>query len=204
MSTKVRAALKMSSLTPDGKVTKAQGVVDNMQASGNFPANDMPISYTRLQAFINNLHDSILATNSGSPGSISNMHEQERILVNAFNFIKSHVEYVANNTLDPATVIVSAGMQVAVVGGGSTVTELTLETSGNGKITVRVPRASTDKAFAFETSLDGSTFTKATSSSLSKVTIGTWAPATTVYIRYYGIGKTGETAVSQAKSIIVL
>ncbi len=204
MSTRVRAAIKLGSLTPEGKVTKTQGILDAMQASGNFPLSDMPITYSTLQTLVDNLHNAIIATNSGSPSATSNMHEQERVLVNAFNFIKSHVEYVANNTLDPATMIVSAGMQVATQGGANGVTELTLEALGNGKLQVRIPRGTDEKAFVYEISADGATFNKATSSSLTKITISNLQPASTIYIRYYAIGKNGEGAISQVKNVIVV
>ncbi len=176
-----------------------------MQASGNFPSNEMPITYSSLQTLVDNLHTAILATNSGSTSSTSNMHEQERMLVNGFNFIKSHVEYTSNNSLDPPTMITSAGMQVSTTGGANNgVTELTLSADGNGKITIRIPRGKDEKAFVFETSTDGIGFSKATSSSLTKVSIAGLTAATTVYVRYYAISKTGEGAVSQAKSVIVL
>lgn len=204
MSTRLRAAIKLSSLTPEGKVVKTQGILDAMQASGNFQANEMPISFSTLQTLVDNLHNAILATNNGSVTSTSNMHEQERILVNAFNFIKSHVEYIANNTLDAATIITSAGMQVATQSGSNGVTELTLEALGNGKLQVRIPRGADEKAFVYEISTDGTTFTKATSSSLTKITISNLQAASTVYIRYYAISKNGEGATSQAKSVIVL
>src|SRR3989344_8681991 len=119
MSNRKKAALKLNSLTPESKVTKAQGILDAMQASGNFPANNMPMSYSSLQTIIDNLHNAILATNTGTTTSTSNMHEQERILMSAYNLIKAHVEFVANSSVDASGIIVSAGMQVAVTGGAN-------------------------------------------------------------------------------------
>lgn len=203
MSTRLKAAMRLSNLTPDSKVTRAQGIIDAMQASGNFPDNEMTVSYSRLQTLIDNLHNAILATNAGTTSSTTNMHEQERILLSAFNLVKAHVEYVANNSLDAATIITSAGMQVAVTGGANAVTELTLEAIGNGTITVKVPRGKDEKAFIFELSTDGTSFTKIICSALTKVNIANLTPASTVYIRYSAISKTGEGAISQAKSVIV-
>ena len=201
---KIKAALKLSSLTPESKVTKAQGIIDAMQASGNYPASDMPITYGRLQTLVDNLHNAILASNAGTSTSISTMHEQERILISAFNLIKAHVEFVANNTVDPTSMITSAGLQIAVSGGASGVSELTLETAGNGGVVIKVPRGPDEKAFVFEVSTDGTSFTKVKSSSLTKVTISPYTPGNTIYVRYYAITKVGETAISQVKSIIVL
>src|SRR3989344_6525907 len=96
MNSRIRAALKSNSLTPEGKVTGAQSIIDGMQANGNFPASGMPITYSSLQNLINNLHNAIVAANNGTSSDTSNMHEQERILSNAFSLIKSHVEYIAN------------------------------------------------------------------------------------------------------------
>lgn len=205
MNTRIKAALKLNGLTPESKVTKAQGIINAMQASGNFPAGSMPITYSNLQTIIDNLHTAILATNDGGSSSVSNMHEQERILVGAFNLIKSHVEFVANNNVDPATTITSAGLQVVPNGGFNGVSELTLAAAGNGTVTVRIPRGQDEKAFVFEKSTDGgASFSKAASSSLTKISIGGLQPASTVHVRYYAIGKNGEGAMSQAKYIIVL
>ena len=204
MKTRVRAVLGLSRLTPDGKVTKAQDIKDKMQTSGNFPSSVMAISYGNIQTIIDDLHDAILATNAGTAASTSSMHEQERILVSAFNLVKGQVEFIANSNVDPATVITSAGMQVIANGGSNAVTELALEAAGNGTVIVRVPRSPDEKAFVFEKSLDGITYTKAISSSLTKISITGLQPASTLYVRYYAISKNGESATSQAKSIIVL
>jgi hypothetical protein len=113
------------------------------------------------------------------------------------------VEYVANLSIDPATIITSAGMSVAVTGGQNAVTELTADATGNGKIIIRVPRAAGEKAFIFETSTDGVNYSKTGSSSLTKIELSGFTPATTVHVRYYAISKTGDSAISQSKSVIV-
>ena len=204
MSNRKKAALKLNSLTPESKVTKAQGILDAMQASGNFPANNMPMSYSSLQTIIDNLHNAILATNTGTTTSTSNMHEQERILMSAYNLIKAHVEFVANSSVDASGIIVSAGMQVAVTGGANAVTVLTLEASGNGEVIIKVPRGQDEKAFIFEASTDGTAFSKVRSSTLTKVTISGYSPGSTIYVRYFAINKIGETTTSQVVSAIVL
>jgi hypothetical protein len=43
-----KAALGLSSLNPDSKVTRAEIISATMLASGNFPAATMPISYVVL------------------------------------------------------------------------------------------------------------------------------------------------------------
>jgi hypothetical protein len=204
MKTIVKAALGFNNLSPEGKVIKAQSMKDGMQASGNFPASTMPITYPSIQTIITNLHTAAVAANNGTTTDTSFMHEQERILVSAFNFIKAHVEFVANNTTDAATVIVAAGMQVAAIGGANGVSELTLDAIGNGTLQVRVPRQTDQKAFVFEYSADGATWVDLTSSSLTKVTLANQTPGSNIYVRYYGISKTGKGAYSQTKSAIVL
>lgn len=204
MKTRVKATLGLSGLTPDGKVTKAQGVIDAMQSSGNFPNSDLPLSYSSLQTIVDNLHNAILATNAGTTVNTSDMHEQERILVIAFNLVKAHVEFVANNSSTPETIITSAAMQVTVNGGSNAVSELTLQAAGNGSVVVRVPRGKDEKAFVFEKSSDGVAYSKVTSSSLTKITINGLQTASTVYVRYYAISKNGEGEMSAAKSVIVL
>ena len=69
----------------------------------------MPISCTTLQGFITNLHNANVDVSNDTVTDTSFMHEQERILVSAFNCIKAHVEFVAKNTTDGETVIASAG-----------------------------------------------------------------------------------------------
>lgn len=204
MNSRKRVALKLSSLTAESKVTKTQGIIDAMQASGNFPASDMPINYANLQTIVDNLHNAILATNTGTVQSTSVMHEKERMLISAFNVVKAHVEFVANNSVDAQGIILSAGMQVAVSNGSNGVTTLTLEAGGNGKVVIKVPRGPDEKAFVFEASTDGASFTKVKSSTLTKVEISGYTPGSTLYVRYFGINKQGETAISEVKSLIVL
>lgn len=204
MKTIIKPVLGFSNLSPEGKVIKAQSIKDSMQASGNFAASSMPITYPAIQTIITNLHTAVVTANNGTTTDTSFMHEQERILVSAFNFIKSHVEFVANNASDAATVIVAAGMQVAASGGATGVTTLTLDALGNGILQVRVPRQTDEKAFVYEYSADGTTWVELTSSSLTKVTLASQTPGATIYVRYYGISKTGKGAYSQSKSAIVL
>jgi hypothetical protein len=205
MSNKLKAVLGLSILTPEAKVTRAQGIKDDMQASGNFPNAQMPVTYTVIQSLIDNLHNAIIATNAGTVTSTSDMHEQERMLITAFNLVKAHVEYVANLTTDAGTVITSAGMQVLQIGGGGNgVSELTLDAMGNGSVMVRVPRGTGEKAFVYEMSADNVSFTKVTSSSLVKITISGRTPGSTLYVRYYSISNNGEGATSQVKSVIVV
>lgn len=204
MITRKKPALKLSSLTPESKVTKAQGIIDAMSASANFPDSTMPMPYATIQTLVNNLQNSILATNAGTTTSTNNMHEQERILISAFNLIKAHVEIVANAHADPVGIILSAGMQVADNGGGSGVTELTLEAAGSGEVVIKVPRGPDEKAFIYEVSLDGTSFTKVRTSTLTKVTVGGYTPGSTLYVRYHAINKLGETPDSMVKTVIVL
>lgn len=205
MKTIFKIFLGLSNLSPEGKVLKAQNIKDNMQACGYFPAGGMPISYPSIQTIITNLHTAAVTASNGTTADTSHMHEQDRILVSAFNFLKAHVEFVANNSADPATVITAAGMQVATTGGGNGVTELTLDAVGNGKLQVRVPRQTSEKAFLFEYSNDGgTTWNELTSSSLTKVTLANQTPGATIFVRYCAISKTGKSTFSQAKSAIVL
>jgi hypothetical protein len=206
MQNRIKVVLGLSSLTPEAKVTRAQNIHDAIQASGNFPNSGLPVSYTNVQAAIDNLSSSIVAANAvnSSSADTSFMHEQERLLVGIFNLLRSHVEFSANNTLDPGTIITSAGMGIATPGGQNAVTELTVEASGGGKITVRVPRGEGEKAFIFETSADGNSWTKAGSSSLTKIVLSGFAVASTVNVRYYGITKTGDSDMSQPKSVLVV
>ena len=185
MTTRYRVAMKFNSLSAQSKVIKAQSIKDSMQNSGNFSASSMPISYPALQTLITNLHNAIVIAENGTTADTSFMHEQERLLVGAFNYLKAHVEMAAYNATDPATLIASAGMQVAVNGGLNAVTELTLDTLGNGTIQMRVPRLANEKAFVFETSADGIAWAEGTSSSLTKASIKNLTPGTTIFT--YGI-----------------
>ena len=201
----LKAILGLSKLSPADKVIKAQNIKDSMQSSGNFLASNMPITYLILQTLITDLHNAIIAAANGTPTDTAYMHEQERMLVNAFNLIKSHVEMVANNNSANATsIITSAGMQVATLGGSNAVSELTLEALGNGKIKIRIPRQTGEKAFIFESSTDTITWTEVLFSSATTVTLSNQTPVTTIYIRYSAISKTGKGASSQSKSVVVL
>ncbi len=201
----IKAVLGLSTLTPADKVVKSQNIKDNMQSSGNFLASSMPITYVILQSFITNLHNAIVAATNGTPTDTAYMHEQERILVVAFNLVKAHVEMVANASgSNAASIITSAGMQVAASGGTNAITELSVTALGNGKVQVRVPRQTGEKAFVFESSTDNATWVEFTSSTETKVTLSGQTPSSTVYVRYYAINKTGKTPYSQSKSAIVL
>lgn len=157
-----------------------------------------------IQTIITNLHNAIVAAHNGTTTDTSFMHEQERILVSAFNFIKSHVEFVANHTTDAATVIVSAGMRLAINSGANGISTLTLDAMGNGTLQVWVHRQTGEKAFVYEYSTDSTTWVELTSSSLTKVALANQTPGSTIYARYYVISKTGKSAYSQSKSAIVL
>ena len=112
---------------------------------------------------------------------------------------------MANASIDPATIIISAGMQVATTGGANAVSELTLDALGSGKLQVRVPRQLNEKAFVYEYSTDGgTTWLDLIASSLSKVTLTNQTPGTTIFIRYLAISKTGKSAYSQSKSAIIV
>ena len=200
-----KAFLGLSTLTPSDKVVKAQNIKDSMQSSGNFLASSMPITYVILQSLITNLHNAIVAATNGTPADTAYMHEQERMLVVAFNLIKAHVEMVANASgTNAASVITSAGMQVAASGGANAITELSVTAIGNGKVQIRVPRQTGEKAFIFESSADSNTWVEFASSTETKVTLSNQTPGSTVYIRYYAISKTGKSAYSQVKSAIAL
>ena len=204
MKTIVKAALGFSNLSPSDKVVKGQSIKDGMQSSGYFPASSMPITYPSIQTIITNLHNATIAATNGTATDTSIMHEQERILVTAFNFLKAHVEFVANAATDPATVIVSAGMQVSVTGGYNAVNELTIDALGSGKLQIRVPRLTNEKAFVYEYSTDNTTWVELTYSSLSKVTLANQTPGVTIYVRYFSISKTGKSAYSAVKSAMVV
>ena len=204
MNTIVKAVLGLSTLSAADKVIKGQSIKDGMQNSGNFPASGMPITYPSIQSIITNLHTAVVTASAGNVSDTNNMHEQERILVSAFNLLKAHVEFVANNSTDPATIITSTGMQVATTGGNNSVSELTLDAIGNGSLQVRVPRQTNEKAFAFEYSTNGTTWQEFTSSSLTKVTLPNQVLGSTVYVRYSPISKNGKGAYSQIKNAIIV
>jgi hypothetical protein len=198
-----KAALGLRALNPDAKVTRVAFMSTSMQASGNFPAAIMPVSYGTQATLKTNLDNAVVAAGSGAPGSVSHMHEQERLLISAWNFIKAHVENVANASADPKTVIESAGMTVVVNPGSSPVTELTLTATGNGTVSVSVPRNTGEAAFEFQYSTDGTVFTEFASSKLATVELKNQTPGATIYFRFAAIGKS-KGGYSQAKSVIVL
>jgi hypothetical protein len=204
MKTRVRVAMKLNSLSASGKVIKAQSIKDAMLSSGNFIASSMPIPYPTLQTLITNLHTSVIAADNGTTTDTSHMHEQERILISAFNFIKAYVEMAANNAIDPTTIITSAGMQVAINGGANAVTELTLDAIGNSTLLVRVPRLTDQKAFVFEWSTDGATWLEFASSTITKAELKNQIPGTNIYVRYFAISKTGKSVYSTVKNAIVV
>ena len=205
MNNITKSVLGFSSLSINDKVTKAQNIKDSMQSSGYFPASSMPIMYPALQTLITNLHNASVVASNGTAADTVYMHEQERVLLSAFNFLKAHIELVANNTTTPSAIITAAGLQVAVNGGNNGITELTLNALGNGQLQVRVPRQASEKAFTYEYSTDGgTTWLELITSSLSKVSLTNQTPSATIYVRYLSISKTGKSAYSQVKSIIVL
>ena len=198
-----RAVLGLSGLNPDGKVTRAEVILAAMQASGNFPANLMPVTYAMLAALIANLHSSIITAASGVAGSADQMHEQERLLVSAFNFVRAFVEQTANIAVNPTAIIQSASMTVYTSGGNTAVTELTLIAMGGGVIQVCVPRGSGEIAFAFYSSADGINWVEFAISKLATVELQNQTPGATVHIRYAAINKT-KGVFSAAKSIMVV
>ena len=204
MTTFVKVGLGLSKLSPADKAIIGQSIKDAMQSSGNFSASNMPIPYPSIQTIITNLHNATVAASNGTTADTAYMHEQERIFVSAFNFLKAHVEMVANNSTSPVSIITSAGMQVAASGGFNAVSELTLEATGNGKLQVRVPRQIGEKAFIYESSADGTTWVEFATGTVTKVTLANQTPGSTVYIRYYAINKTGKSSYSQVKSAIVV
>jgi hypothetical protein len=205
MATKFKAALKMSTLSPDGKVTSGQNIINSIVASPTyFPTNTLPLPPNSVTAALTNLHNSILATASGAQGSISNMHEKERIVISVFNVLRAYVEMQANNTSDPQTVIEAAGMVASKNNGGTLVTELTLTATGNGSIQVSVPRNVGESAFVYQYSSDGgTTWQEFECSKLATVSLKNQTPASTLWFRYAAIGK-AKGAFSQTKSVIVL
>lgn len=205
MATKFKAALKMSTLSPDGKVTLGQNIINSIVASPTyFPTSTLPLPMASATAAITNLHNSILATATGTAGSISNMHEKERIVVSVFNVIRAYVEMTANNTSDPQTVIEAAGLVAAKSGGNTSVTELTVTPLGNGVMQISVPRNAGEKAFIYYYSSDGgNTWVEIESSYLTTVQLKNQTPASTLQFKYIPITKTKGT-FSQVKTAIVL
>lgn len=205
MNLKLKAALNMSSLSPDGKVTLGQNIINSIVAAPTyFPTTSLPLPLASATAALNNLHNSILATASGAQGSISNMHEKERIVVSMFNVLRAYIEMQANNTTDPQTVIEAAGMTVNKGGGNSAVAELTIIPLGNGVMQVSVPRNTGEKAFVYYYSSDGgNTWLEFECSALATVELKNQTPASTLQFKYAPITKT-KGGFSQVKSAIVL
>lgn len=206
MKTKSKATLGLSVLKPAAKVVKAQSYIDAMQASGNFPAPHMPISYPTLQSYITNLHNAVVQAEHGSSTDVSDMHEQERTLLMAFNLVKAHVEMTANTFTNAEAIILSAGMTVTPGGGQQAVTDLTLEAGGQGKILIRVPKHQGERSFWFQFSLqaDPNNWQTIGFSTLSKYSFGNQTPGSTVNIRYAPITKSGLGAFSASKQVMVI
>lgn len=204
MKIKYKAALGMSKLNPDGVVTKGKNNLLLMNTAPAFVGKAWPIPLATTDAALNDLHSSILLAANGTPGSVSNMHEKQRIVVSLFNVYKPFVEMVANNTVDPKTVIESAGMTAVVYGGSSPVTDLTLTAVGNGTVEISVPRQTGESAFIYQYSSDGgSTWQDVECSKLATIQHKNQTPASTLQYRFAAIGKT-KGAFSQPKSVIVL
>ena len=200
----VKSILGFNRLSVSDKVIKAQHIKDSMQSSGYFPASNMPLTYTTIQTLITNLHNASVVASNGTTADTVFMHEQERALLCTFNFLKAHIELVANNSTTPNVVITAAGLQVFVNGGNNGVSELTLTALGSGKLQVNVPRHIGEKAFTFESSADGLIWVEFATTTVAKVTLSNQTPGFTVYIRYYAISKTGKGAYSQEKSAIIV
>lgn len=197
------AVLGLSGLNPGEKVTRAEVILAAMQASGNFPAGSMPVTYAMLGTLITNLHNAIITAASGVTGSSSQMHEEERLMVSALNFVRAFVEQTANNALNPTAIIESAAMTVFTRSGNTAVTELTLTAMGASVIQVCVPRGTGETAFIFQSSTDGINWVEFTISKLATVELTNQNPGATLYFRFAAIGKT-KGAFSQAKSVMVV
>jgi len=205
MKTKAKAVLGLSKLTPEGKVVKGQSILDNMQNSGNFPSAVMPISYAAAQTLVTNLQNATQTASSGNAADISIMHEEEKLLMLGFNLLKAHVEMVSNTYSNPDAIILSAGMTVASNAGGTAVTDLTLDALGGGKVQVRVPRTTADKAFCYQysTSADPTNWIVIAYNSLSKIVFNGQTPGTILNIRYASIGNTGMGTFCSPKQVVV-
>ena len=204
MNTRLKAALKMSSLSPESKVTKAQFIIASMQASNYFPAAGLPFPYASATTAINNLNAAILTAATGTIGTLSNMHEKERLLTSIFNIYRSYVEMIANNSADPKTMIEAAGMTATNTGGNTPVSELTLTPLGNGVIAIAVPRQAGEAAFIYQYSSDaGITWQDFMYSKIASVQLANQTPGANLHFRFAAISKT-KGAFSNAKSTFVL
>ncbi|MBC7863295.1 MAG: hypothetical protein IAF38_09995 [Bacteroidia bacterium] len=206
MKTKTKAVVGLSKLTPEAKAVKAQSIIDSMQSSGNFPNGDMPIAYATLQTSITGFQNSIVLANNGTSADVSNMHEEEKVLVMTFNLLKAHVEIVSNAFTNPDAIILSAGMTIAVNSGPNSITDLTLEALGQGTVQIRVPRHAGEKAFCYQYAIasDPTNWQNISYSSLSKIEFTNQTPGATLHFRYSAISKTGMGSFSDSKQLIVI
>jgi hypothetical protein len=204
MVTKLRAAHKLSKLDPEGKVTRARAIVSNIKASPYFDLTKTPIPLDSADLSLNDLSNAITAAENKAPGSVSHMHEMERVVLSVFNLIKSYVEVAANASTDPKSVIESAGLIAIARSNNGPVTDLTVTALGNGVVEIEVPRAKGEAAFIYQYSADGGvTWVEFEHSKLATVQLTRQTPASTLLFRFAAIGKT-KGSFSQAKSAIVL
>lgn len=75
---------------------------------------------------------------------------------------------------------------------------------GSGVIQIKIPKVTAEKAYVFELSTDGITWTEVAFTTITKTKLTGQPPETKIYIRYYAISKTGKTSYSVVKNIIVL
>ena len=204
MNKKWKIKLPLSNLTPDGKVTRAQAIHDQLPKSTYITVGNLPLTLVQLQKGIDDLHTTIIATGNGIAGAVSNMHEKEKLLEGIVKLLAAYIEMVANTQPDPKTVIESTGFTAANYGGTTPVAELTLTAAGNGAVDVQVPRKAGEVAFVYEYSTDaGITWQEFITTKLSKVQLTGQPLASTVYMRFAPIAKT-KGAYSQPKSVIVV
>lgn len=166
----------------------------------------MPLSYPSLQSLITNFHNATVQADQGSSTDVSDMHEQERMLVMAFNLIKAHVEMTANTFTNADAIILSAGMTVSAENGQGPITDLTLEASGQGTVLIRVPKHTGERSYWFQFSLpdDPNNWQTIGYSSLSKYSFGSQTPGTMINVRYAPISNSGLGAFSASKQVMVV
>ncbi|MCC6372193.1 MAG: hypothetical protein IT236_14410 [Bacteroidia bacterium] len=205
MISKFKAAHKMSGLSPEGKLTKADAGLTAMDTSGNFPEANWPLPKASVTKAINDLDLAIKAVATGAPGSVSHMHEMERQLLAVFNLLRSYVEMTANNSTDAKAVIESAGMVAYLSGGGAgPITDLTLTAIGGGVVQINVPRNAGVVAFVYQYSTDGGiTWLPLDISKTASYQLKGQTPGATLNFRFAPIAKT-QGAFSQPKSIMVV
>jgi hypothetical protein len=131
------------------------------------------------------------------------MHEEERLLVSALNFVRAFVEQTANAALNPHAIIESAAMTVFTRSGNTAVAELTLTAIGGGVIQVCVPRGTGEAAFVYQSSTDNINWVEFIASKLATVDLLNQTPGATLNFRYAAIGKS-KGAFSLSKSIMVV